>query len=220
MKKILKMILIPLLWISAPKTLSPATSPLYSNLRTLNPIALNLNTEGYLASIYTVIAKKPKISPKAKNSSLKDEIKKNSEKDKSDIKPETKERGQLSESMERYSWYVTKKNSRDISPLLEIALETYKGPKVLITSGKRSWPQGSEHRHGRALDLDYDKDVTEYLMSDEGIEWLKENKLEWYIESAVRRYKDELNEREKDHYRHIPWATGHLHIHINLVREK
>lgn len=108
----------------------------------------------------------------------------------------------------------------DISSELMEALEKCPNKDATITSGKRhSGYKKSLHRCGKAVDIHYSEDFTNWLLSESGESWLNENKLEFFIESKRLKDKNDLPERFQKRYRYIAWATGNkFHIHLNLKR--
>lgn len=102
-----------------------------------------------------------------------------------------------------------------ISEDLRKALSSYTGPVVKINSLRR-YGSGSKHCHGKAADLELTHVLVEYLLTDEGQQWLNEHKLEFYIEGKpgsrrVKKYK--TDPRTDDYVFFNPKATGD-HIHI------
>jgi hypothetical protein len=93
-------------------------------------------------------------------------------------------------------------------------LKKYDAPDIIITSTTRNWG-GHGHRCGKALDWNYSKTVTSWLMSDLGQAWLDEYNMIFYIENYKKSSKEMLSPEEEKHWRWIPWSTG-LHIHLNL----
>lgn len=113
-------------------------------------------------------------------------------------------------------WLYEKKSSaeRKLSKNLTEALSEYMGANLRITSGYRSngWSR-SKHRHGNAIDVKYDTQVVDYLLSPEGEKWLKNNNLSFFIE---QKYSISLPKQYRKHFRVIKWATSlHLHIEVN-----
>lgn len=102
-----------------------------------------------------------------------------------------------------------------ISKELREALSSYAGPVVKINSLKR-YGSKSKHCHGNAADLELTHVLVEYLLTDEGQQWLSEHKLEFYIEGKpgsrkVKKYT--VDPRTEDYVFFNTNATGD-HIHI------
>lgn len=94
------------------------------------------------------------------------------------------------------------------------ALENYRGPELIVTSGHRHWG-GPDHRKGHAVDIHYTIDVLNYLTSEVGEAFLNLYNLEFFVEDKKRKTKNDIPNNALPHWRWIPWATG-LHIHLNL----
>jgi hypothetical protein len=104
-----------------------------------------------------------------------------------------------------------------IHPTLALALESYPGPRPLITSLRRSWNSKSMHNHGMAVDFNWSSEMIEYLMSEEGQIWLGAFNLTLFIEgkpgsSRVKAYDHGVY---KKYVFYNPQATGD-HIHLNI----
>lgn len=107
----------------------------------------------------------------------------------------------------------------NVSDKIQNALETYKGPKVLVTSLKRNWNRKSDHFHGNAVDFEFSHDMIMYLISEEGRQWLEENGLYFYIEGRpgskkVKEYLGDAN--TAPHVFFNPNARGRTGDHIHL----
>lgn len=105
-----------------------------------------------------------------------------------------------------------------ITPELKAALDSYNGPKVLITSLVRHWSNKSAHAHGKAADYNWSEELISYLVTEGGKEWLKAHSLMYYIEDRpgskkLLPYKN--SEIHKEFVFENPHATGpHVHIQI------
>ena len=111
---------------------------------------------------------------------------------------------------------LTKGLNTNISSNLIKVLESYKGPKALITSLKRNKHNKSKHNIGNAVDLNFDAEFIDYLIQNR--EWLEENNLNLYIEGKPnsKRIKAYLNNPTTAPYVFFnPEASGD-HIHINI----
>lgn len=98
--------------------------------------------------------------------------------------------------------------------LLE-ALNTYKGPKITVSSGVRKHSRKSKHYHGNAIDIHWDESAKHFIMwcnTDEGEAWLEENQLQFFVEDKYDSTKEQLGYFSK-YFRKISWASG-LHIHL------
>lgn len=98
------------------------------------------------------------------------------------------------------------------------ALKSYTGPgSVLITSMRRRYCTHSKHSTGKAIDINMDKNgrnMLDWLISSEGLQWLSEHNLSFYVEDKPRsRRLDEFRERFSDYIFENKHATG-LHIHM------
>lgn len=71
-----------------------------------------------------------------------------------------------------------------ISKKLYLALVEYRGPNLLISSGRRDYNPRSDHFSGNAIDISAksSKSLIAFLESDKGSSWLKEHNLGFYIE--------------------------------------
>jgi len=106
----------------------------------------------------------------------------------------------------------------DIHEDLKMALIGCPNKDATITSGRRnSGYRRSLHRCGKAVDIHYDTDFIDWLLSKDGSSWLESHNLEFFIEDRKASSKNKLPERFKHKFRWIPWATQ-LHIHMNLKR--
>lgn len=93
-------------------------------------------------------------------------------------------------------------------------LKDFNCPSFTITSTYRCWG-GKKHRIGKAIDVHYTKEMTSWLVSEDGIKWLKEYNLIFYIEDWKPSSKKKLSEKELEHWRWVGHATN-LHIHIEI----
>lgn len=98
------------------------------------------------------------------------------------------------------------------------ALKSYNGPgSVLITSMRRLYCKHSKHSTGEAIDINMDKhgrNMLEWLISPEGLEWLQDHKLSFYVEDKPRSCRlDEFRDRFSEYIFENRRATG-LHIHM------
>lgn len=108
----------------------------------------------------------------------------------------------------------------NISKRLKDALNTYTGPNIKITSLRRHFNRKSQHFHGNAVDMEFSHELIEYLVSNEGQEWLDFNNLMFYIEDVpgsrlLVRYQSD--EKYAKYVFENPNATGE-HIHIGIKR--
>lgn len=105
-----------------------------------------------------------------------------------------------------------------ISDELKLALESFNGPKVGINSLRRYWNRNSEHYHGNAVDLEFKQELIDWLVSEEGLAWLSQHDLIFYIEgkpSSRGVTPFERNEKYREYVLRNPRATGdHIHIQI------
>lgn len=108
----------------------------------------------------------------------------------------------------------------NISKRLDNALEDYTGPDKgkRITSLWRAWNTTSMHGKGRAVDLAWDEELIDWLVSPEGESWMHKHGITMFIEGKpgsrnVAKYKN-ISPYNKYTYenRH---ATGD-HVHIQL----
>jgi hypothetical protein len=120
---------------------------------------------------------------------------------------------------------VEGKVDTSVTVSIKEALNTYSGPKTKITSMRRHWGNKSAHEHGKAIDLSFDRNVIEWLVTEEGKNWLKEHSLLFYIEGrpgskALKPYL--ANEVYRPFVFENPNASGRTgdHIHIQLKNEK
>jgi hypothetical protein len=93
-------------------------------------------------------------------------------------------------------------------------LADYSAPDIIVTSTYRNWG-GKGHRCGKAIDLNYSKTLTSWLMSESGEGWLNKYNLVFFIEDYKQSSKGMLSLDEEKHWRWVPWATG-VHVHVNL----
>lgn len=111
-----------------------------------------------------------------------------------------------------------KVNTNNVNTTFINALTSYKGPKVKITSLVRHWNNKSQHGHGKAVDMEFSHDLINWLISEEGQQWLGANNLMFYIEAkpgspALKQYKS--SEPYSKYVFENPSATGpHVHIQI------
>lgn len=106
----------------------------------------------------------------------------------------------------------------NISNDLRSALAAYSGPQVKINSLRRNWNTNSDHERGRAVDLEFCPRLIEYLVSEDGQQWLASNSLSFYIEgkpgsSRVANYL--ADNRTRPYVFFNPLATGN-HVHIEI----
>ncbi|MGL5074721.1 MAG: hypothetical protein ACRDBG_02615 [Waterburya sp.] len=108
-----------------------------------------------------------------------------------------------------------------VHPLIQSALKDYQGPSCAITSMRRNFNPKSDHFHGRAFDLNFDEKIIDYLLSDEGKNYLEKHNLYFYIEGRpgskrVSKYNDDP--RAAPFVFFNPLARGNTgdHLHIGL----
>lgn len=105
----------------------------------------------------------------------------------------------------------------NISSRLKEMLKSYSGPKVRINSLRR-FGNKSKHCSGNAVDLEWNTDLINYLVSPEGQQWINQWNLTFYIEAKpgdkclLPYKKDKLY---SEYVFENPSATG-PHIHLNL----
>lgn len=114
---------------------------------------------------------------------------------------------------------LTEPVDTSVTGALKSALTAYSGPKAKINSLRRRYNKSSEHFHGNAVDLAWDEEVIEYLLSNEGQTWLCAHGFCFYIEGKpgsrrVAKYTKRPEARK--FVFHNPKATGD-HIHLNLT---
>ena len=107
-------------------------------------------------------------------------------------------------------------NTNVTSQLKEVLL-SYQGPKSRISSLRRFGTR-SKHCCGKAVDLEWSKEMIDYLVSPEGLLWLNQWNLTFYIEAkpgdpALLPYKNNTN--YKPYVFENKGASG-PHIHLNL----
>lgn len=110
----------------------------------------------------------------------------------------------------------------NISNQLKLALASYSGPDVKITSLRRNWNSTSRHNHGKAVDMEFDHELIEWLVSEPGQAWLSSNSLMFYIEGrpGSKRLVPYKNDAKYNKYVfENPNAKGITgdHIHIGII---
>lgn len=98
-----------------------------------------------------------------------------------------------------------------------VALLEYNGPDAVITSMHRTGSRNSDHFTKNAVDFRYNIQVIQWLGSDAGLKWLKQNNLYYYIEdnhmsSFLRRWIHSI------HHKHL-LVNSHAsakHIHFGI----
>jgi len=103
-----------------------------------------------------------------------------------------------------------------VAESFKIALEDYRGPQVKVSSLRRHYNQKSDHFHGKAVDLEFSKDLIDWLVSEDGQVWLSAYNLYFYIEgkpgsSKVKRYLSDPQTAKYVFFNEN--ATGN-HIHV------
>lgn len=103
---------------------------------------------------------------------------------------------------------------------LKSSLQTYSGPRAEINSLRRHWGTKSQHECGKAVDFKWDEDLIEYLVGEEGQNWLKAHNLMFYIEDKpgskyLKKYKE--SELHKEYVFENKNCTG-KHIHIQIKK--
>ncbi len=96
-----------------------------------------------------------------------------------------------------------------------VALREYAGPVVRLNSLKRPGKK-SKHCHGNAADLELTHELVEYLLTEEGQDWLFNHQLQFYIEGKpgsrkVRKYYSDPK------YSNFVFFNSHAtgdHIHV------
>lgn len=127
----------------------------------------------------------------------------------------TKFQTQVKEFME---FKLLGKCNTDVHCNLKDALKSYLGPKVGITSLRRHWGTKSQHEKGKAVDMEFSRELIDYLVSPEGQNWLVSHNLKFYIETrpgrhTIKPYK--ANPKYAPYVFENPRATGdHVHIEI------
>lgn len=110
------------------------------------------------------------------------------------------------------------KLNTNITPELKLAMDTYEGPTVLITSLVRHWNCKSAHAHGKAVDYNWSEALIDYLVTSKGKEWLAAHSLMYYIEDRPGSKKLLPYKASEIHSKFVfenPHATGpHIHIQI------
>lgn len=105
----------------------------------------------------------------------------------------------------------------NIHKSLETALLDYSGPKVKISSLKRHGTK-SKHCCGKAVDFEWNEDLINYLVSEEGTAWREKHGFTFYIEDTPRSKKllpYKSNPKYSEFVFENARATG-PHIHLNL----
>ena len=116
-----------------------------------------------------------------------------------------------------FGFSILQKVNANISEKLELALNSWTGPEGKITSLRRGYNPSSQHYYGKAADLNWDPEIIDYLVSEEGQKWLNAFQLTFYIEGKpgskkVRSYDHGIY---KPYIFYNPSATGD-HIHLQL----
>lgn len=102
---------------------------------------------------------------------------------------------------------------------MTMALQAYDGPTVKINSLRRHGTK-SKHCHGNAVDLELTHALVEYLLTEEGQDWLISHQLKFYIEGKpgsrkVGKYLDDT--RTESYVFFNKKATGdHIHVFRNV----
>ena len=114
---------------------------------------------------------------------------------------------------------VRSKIDTNLSDKLYNALYVYNGPKVSIGSARRHSNHKSDHYTGNAIDLEFDHELIEFLVSADGQKWLSSFGLYFFIEgkpgsSKVRKYEEFQDTSKYVFYN--PRATGDQ-IHLGVV---
>lgn len=113
---------------------------------------------------------------------------------------------------------LTEPVDTSVTNALKTALINYSGPAAKINSLKRHYNRHSEHFHGKAVDLAWDDEVIEYLLSAEGRQWLCDHGLCFYIEGkpgSKRVAKYHSRDEARKYVFYNPKASGD-HVHLNL----
>ena len=121
---------------------------------------------------------------------------------------------------EFFGYKLMKGVNTQVTDNLKTVLSNYSGPKTMITSLKRNWNSKSQHNHGNAVDFNWDENVIDYLVSEEGKRFLKTNNLAMYIEDrpgSKKLVKYKNDEKYSKFVFENPHATG-PHIHLNINR--
>lgn len=102
-----------------------------------------------------------------------------------------------------------------ISPRMLLALVEYQGPVILVSSAKRNTNKRSQHYDGNALDVSHisSKAFVSYLTTKDGMKWLEEHNLDYYIEDL--KYSSFLHSWSSPKVFVNPFATGpHIHLYL------
>lgn len=106
----------------------------------------------------------------------------------------------------------------NVTTNLRTALRSYTGPEIKITSLKRHYNCKSKHFHGKAVDLQFSHELIDWLVSDEGQQWLNQHNMLFYIEDRPHSRKLLRYKKEAIYSKYVfenPHSTG-AHIHINI----
>lgn len=103
------------------------------------------------------------------------------------------------------------------------ALDSYTGPVgVLITSMRRKYCTHSKHSTGNAIDINMNADgqrMLYWLISIEGINWLDDHGLSFYIEDRPNS-KKLIKYKEADEFKEYVFENNHATgLHIHMYRE-
>jgi len=104
-----------------------------------------------------------------------------------------------------------------ISDELRLAIHNYCGPSVKVNSMRRHGTK-SGHCKGRAIDLEFCPNLIDYLVSDEGQQWLESHNLIFYIEGKPGSKKVRYYNwgKYKEYVFFNPKATGdHVHLEVS-----
>jgi len=126
---------------------------------------------------------------------------------------------QVCKSGEFFGFLLYGRVKVDIHEDLEAALSNYCGPKVKITSLRRNWRGNSKHNHGKAVDFELNHELITYLCSEQGLDWLEEHDLKFYIEGKPKSKKIKAYESDPVYGRYVFFnkhATGD-HVHMELI---
>ncbi len=103
---------------------------------------------------------------------------------------------------------------------LKSSLGSYKGPETRINSLRRHWGTKSQHECGKAVDFEWSEELIEYLVGEEGQQWLADHDMMFYIEDRpgskyLKKYL--ASPRHKEYVFENPSCTG-KHIHIQIKK--
>ena len=105
-----------------------------------------------------------------------------------------------------------------VSKELILALSDYKGPKAKVNSLRRHYNQSSQHFHGKAVDLAWNEEVIDFLVSAEGQLWLQKHGITFYIEGVPgsKRVKKYLGDQKYSKFVFFNEHASGDHIHLNV----